>query len=254
MGILDDIVTHKRTEVAKKKAQVRTFELKGLPPTRDFKHCLKSEGISLIAEIKRCSPSRKIKREDIDPAHIAKIYEKNGATALSVLTDETFFCGRDEFVAAVKDETHLPVLRKEFILEEYQIYESRFLGADAILLIASILDRAQLSSFLELAHDLNLACLVETHSEEELENALRAKAQIIGINNRNLSTLEVNVSISFQLRERLPKGIYTVCESGIRTREDMVRLEKAGFDAVLVGESLISAPDIARKVRELLGR
>ena len=253
MTILDEIVAHKRAEVARKKERARKFELNGLHPTRDFEQSLKADGISLIAEVKRCSPSKGAIRKNADPGHLARIYEKNGAAAISVLTDERFFCGKDEFVNMVKVKTKLPVLRKEFILDEYQIYESRMLGADAILLIASILNRTQLSSFLTLAHELDLACLVEAHSETDVEKALRAGARIIGINNRDLETLKVDITTSLRLRKRIPPGIVTVGESGIGTREDMKKMEKAGFEAVLVGESVMSAPDIALKIKELLG-
>lgn len=254
MTILDEIVAHKKAEVSQKKSRVPKLELKGLPPTRDFKSALKRKGISLVAEIKRFSPSKKVERDDFDPSQIAKNYGSNGAAAISVLTDEKYFGGSEEFVAMVKSETNLPVLRKEFIVDEYQIYESRFLGADAILLIVSILERSQVSSFLALAKELSLSCLVEAHTEEDVEKVLSIQAQIIGINNRDLATLEVDVTTSLRLRRLIPPGIITVSESGIKTREDIVKLEEAGFNAVLIGESLMSSPDIASMLRQLLGR
>jgi len=254
MTILDEIVAHKRDEVSRKKALVQTFELKALPPTRDFQSALKGSGISLIAEIKRSSPSKKVMRGDCDPARLARIYGRCGAAAISVLTDERFFCGRDEFVAVAKNETDVPVLRKEFIIDAYQIYESRVLGADAILLIASILDEAQIISFLSIAAEVDLSCLVETHTKEEVGRVLKSGARIIGINNRDLTTLQVDLGTSFRLRRLIPFDIVTVSESGIQTREDIVRLEEAGFDAALVGESLVRSPDVGRKVREFLGR
>lgn len=254
MTILDKIVAHKKAEVAQKKTRVPEFELKGLPPARDFKSALQGKGISLIAEIKRFSPSKKAIRDDFDPAQIAKDYERNGAAAISVLTDQKFFGGKDEFISTVRGETKLPILRKEFIVDEYQIYESRLLGADAILLIASIWDRPQISSFLALAGELGLSCLVETHTEKDVEKVLNAQVQIIGINNRNLATLELDIATSFRLRRLVPPGIIAVSESGTKTREDVLRLEAAGFEAVLVGEALMSSPDIAGKLKELLGR
>jgi indole-3-glycerol phosphate synthase len=254
MTILDEIVAHKKDEVARKKAQDQKFDLKGLAPTRDFKRALKGETISFIAEIKRCSPSRGEIRTDVDPAHTAMIYERNGAAAISVLTDRRYFCGRDEFVTLVKRVTDIPVLRKEFIVDPFQIHESKALGADAILLIASILDRAQIVDFFNLADELSLSCLVEVHTEDDLEKVLTTKAQVIGINNRDLTTLKVDLTTSFRLRPLIPSGIATVSESGIKEREDIVKLEAAGFDAVLIGGSLMNSTDIGAKLQELLAR
>lgn len=254
MTILDKIVAHKRAEVDQRRGRISEFELQGLPPTRDFSSALRGGSISLIAEIKRCSPSRKEMRADFDPAQIAKCYERNGAIAVSVLTDQKFFGGKDEYISMVKEEVGLPVLRKEFIIDEYQIYQSRFLKADAILLIASVLERTQICSFLALAEDLGLSCLVEVHTEEDLDRVLNTPAKIIGINNRNLATLEVDLTTSRRLRRLMPPDIIAVSESGVKTREDIMRLQEADFDAVLIGESLMSSPDIAAKLRELLGR
>ena len=252
MTILDEIVAHKREEVAGKKAQ--KFDLKDLSPTRNLVSSLKGERISLITEIKRCSPSRGEIRAEADPTHVATVYEKNGAAAISVVTDRKYFCGSDEFVALVKGVTDLPVLRKEFIIDPFQIVESRALGADAILLIASILNPTQINDFLKIAEEFGLDCLVEVHTEEELQQVLRTKAQIIGINNRDLATLTVDINTSFRLRPLIPSGIITVSESGIKDRGDIVRLEGVGFDAVLIGESLMDSSDIGSTLRELLGK
>jgi indole-3-glycerol phosphate synthase len=254
MTILDKIVAHKKAEVAHKRNWMPEFELEGLPRAMDLGSALKGKGISLIAEIKRFSPSRRVMRDKFDPAQIAKEYEHHGAAAISVLTDEKFFGGKDEHIKAVKGEVKLPILRKEFIIDEYQIFESRSLNADAILIIASMLPRAQISSFLALAGKLSLSCLVEVHTEEDVKKVLDTTAQIIGINNRNLTTLEVDVNTSLRLRKLIPPDIIAVTESGIQTREDILKLEAVGFDAALIGGSLMKAPDIAGKLRELLGR
>jgi indole-3-glycerol phosphate synthase len=254
MAILDQIIAHKKAEVAQKKARLPEFDLRGLPSVRDFTSALQGEGISIIAEIKRYSPSKKVMRQDVDPSQIGQEYEKNKAAAISVLTDQKFFGGKDEDIGAVRRAVRVPILRKEFIVDEYQIYESRFLGADAILLIASLLPEKQLSSFLTLAQELGLACLVEVHTSEDVEKALNIQTQIVGINNRNLSTLEVDMTASFRLRSLIPPGIIAVSESGIMTRGNVIRLQEAGFDAALIGETLMNAPDIAGKLRELLGK
>jgi indole-3-glycerol phosphate synthase len=254
MTILDDIVAHKRVEVAQKRDRVPQLNLKGLPPVRDFRSALKGNGISLIAEIKRFSPSRNMPREDFNPRQIADEYERNGAAAISVLTDRRFFGGRDEYIKEVREEVKVPILRKEFIIDEYQVNESRALGADAILLIASIMRTEQICAFLALAEKQGLACLVEAHTEDDLEKALTTPAQIIGINNRDLATLEVDLATSFRLRKLIPADIIAVTESGIESRGDVLRLEEAGFDAALVGGSLMGSADIAGKLRELRGR
>ena len=254
MNILDTIVATKKEEVARKKSQIRKFDLNGLHPTRDFEGSLRGEDISLIAEIRRCSPSRGEIQAEVDPAQIASIFERNGAAAISVLTDRKFFCGKDEFVALVKGATDLPVLRKEFIIDPFQIYESRALGADAILLIASILDQTQLTDFLSRAEELNLSSLVEVHTEEDLEKVLPTNARVIGINNRDLTTLNVDITKSLRLRPLISSGIVTVSESGIGEREDILKLEEADFDAVLIGESLMDSIDIGSKMQELRGR
>ncbi len=253
MTILDEIVAHKKAELVRKRGQSPQPGLGGLPPTRDFKSALQTQGISLIAEVKRRSPSKGEMRENIEIAPLARDYEKNGAAAISVLTDAKFFGGQDADVQVAKSAVTVPILRKEFIIDAYQIYESRMLGADAILLIASILERTQLSSFMSLAEELGLSCLVEVHTAEEIEDVLWTGAGIIGINNRNLNTLQIDGNTSFRLRKMIPAGIITVSESGIRTRRDMLRLANAGFDAVLIGESLMSSPDVAGKLREFLG-
>jgi len=253
MNILQQIIAHKKTEIAQKKARSRELELSGLPPVRDFATVLREGSISLIAEIKRRSPSSRAFRDDFDPARLAGIYQENNADALSILTDEKFFGGRDEHIEIVREAISLPILRKDFIVDESQIAEARSLGADAILLIATILEGAELGSFLGRAEELGLSCLVEAHTQRDVEKALQAGAGIIGINNRDLNTMKVALNTSLRLRELIPPGVIAVSESGIRTREDVLKLDQAGYDAVLVGSALMSSPDIAGMLRELLG-
>ncbi len=255
MNLLKRIVSYKREEVKKRKSIVSVGTLKSgnFPKVRDFKSVLEKEGISIIAEIKRMSPSAGIIREDFDPTQMARTYEENGASAISVLTDRKFFGGSIDYVIAVKNEVNLPVLRKEFIIDEYQIYESRYIGADAVLLIARILTSAELGRFISIAKELGLACLVEVHTRNELEEVLSTITEIIGINNRNLDTLQIDIKTSLELKKMTPEGYITVSESGIKTREDVLKLQEAGFDAILVGETLMRTKNLGNKLKELLG-
>jgi indole-3-glycerol phosphate synthase len=254
MNILEEIIAHKKIEVAQKEAQVPELDLSNLPPGRDFATALRVEAISLIAEIKRQSPSSSILRNDFIPLEMAKIYQKNGAAAISVLTDEKYFGGKGEHIGLAREGASLPILRKDFIVDQYQIAEARILGADAVLLIASILEPAELDSFLVCAEELGLSYLVEAHTQEDVEKSVAVGASIIGINNRNLDTMAVDLTTSLRLRELIPPGVIAVSESGINAREDVVRLEKAGFNAVLVGSILMRSPDIASTLRGLLGK
>lgn len=255
MNILQRIIGVKAEEVMAKKRRIPLSELEEiqLPEIRDFKGAIQKPGLSVIAEIKRMSPSEGLIREDFNPENIARIYQDNGASAISVLTDSEFFGGSDDYPMLVKQTVNLPGLRKEFIVDSYQVLESRVIGADAILLIASVLDTFELADFLQQASEMELNCLVEVHDPQELECALKAGASIIGINNRNLKTFEVSLDTSIDLRSHIPEGIITVSESGIHTHDDMVRLEEAGFDAVLVGTSLMRAEDIGKALRGLRG-
>lgn len=258
MDILTEIVRDKREEVERQKAALPLVALKsellGLPPTRKFKEALLGDGIGLIAEIKRASPSAGMIRPDLDPAQIAKVCQENGARAISVLTIEKFFYGSLDFLSRVREATRIPILQKDFILDEYQIYQARRYGADAVLLIASILPEDRIQSFLECAHRIGLDCLVEAHTKEELRKVLKSRAQIIGINNRDLKTMKTDLSVTLTLSKLVPKDRILVSESGIETYEDVKRLECCGVRAVLVGESLMRAPDIGTKVKELLGK
>jgi indole-3-glycerol phosphate synthase len=220
----------------------------------DFASALAQEGLGVIAELKQASPSRGLLCSDYRPAEIAQGYEKAGAVALSVLTEQQFFLGSLDHLAAVRQATKLPVLRKDFIIDAYQVYESAAAGADALLLIVAALQDENLRELIELSKRLQIAALVEVHSEEEVACALDAGARIIGINNRDLRTFEADLETSLRLRARIPRGCVTVSESGIGTACDLQRLADAGFDAVLIGERLITQPDPGRALSELLGR
>jgi indole-3-glycerol phosphate synthase len=257
--ILEKIIEVKRREVAARKAlrsrAVLEEMIAGHPPARDFKAALGAEaGCAIIAEVKRRSPSRGLLLMDFDPVRIALEYESHGAAAVSVLTDETFFGGSDADLTAVKDAVILPVLRKEFIIDPYQVCETRAIGADAILLIAANLTEGQLRDHLTLAVSLGLAALVEVRDREELEKALSAGAEIIGINNRDLKTFVTDLRTSITLAPLIPKGRIAVSESGIRTRAEIETLLKAGIRAFLIGETLIAAPEIGPQLKELLGK
>jgi indole-3-glycerol phosphate synthase len=238
---LNALLARKEREVRHKKllAPVDVLMSRPFPPRRDFASALAKPGIAVIAEMKRKSPSAGLLRAHYDPRTLARGFETASAAALSVLTDRDHFGGSEGDIALAKRECGLPVLRKEFIIDEYQIAESRAIGADAVLLIARILSEARLRLFLDIAESLGLDCLVETHDEREVETAVRSGASIIGVNNRNLATLETDIGTSLKLAAALPKGVIRVSESGIRTPADALMLRDAGFDALLIGEALL---------------
>jgi indole-3-glycerol phosphate synthase len=257
--ILSEIIAHKRREVAELKKRHRLEQL-GIKasPLKDggaFRAALTRPGMSLIAEIKKASPSAGLIREDFHPAVLARIFAEAGASAISVLTDQKFFQGELAYLAEVAQAApQVPRLRKDFIIDPYQVYESRLKGASAVLLIAAILSREELASLRLLAATLGMDSLVEVRDETELARALAAGARIIGINNRDLRTFEVSLGTTLRLRPKVPPGVVVVSESGIKERYDVVRLAEAGVDAVLVGTSLMRSPDVGAKVKELLGR
>jgi indole-3-glycerol phosphate synthase len=255
MNFLRTIVARKQDEVADraKRAPLEALRDRPLPPVRDFAAALRRPGLSAIAEIKRKSPSRGPLREDLDPREIAKSYQHNSATAISVLTDREFFGGSPDDLTSVKQAVSLPVLRKDFVIDPYQLHESRSMGADAALLIVRILSSAQLTEYVALARELGLATLVEVHDQHELDQAVQSGAEIVGVNNRNLDTFAVSLETALRLKPSIPADRIAVAESGIHTREDVARLEQAGYDAFLVGESLMTAVAPATKLRELLG-
>ena len=255
--ILDTIIENKRKELATEQGRVPLASLQeevlNLPPTRDFRTAIIGSGtVKLIAEVKKKSPSKGIIREDFHPVSIAETYVKNGAAAISVLTDKHFFAGELDYLRAIRDTVDVPLLRKDFTIDPYHIYQARVAGADAILLIVAALTASQLRTFMEVAASLALACLVEVHTREELAIALDVEAQIIGINNRDLRTFHTDIATTFQLREAIPGGRVVVSESGIYSREDVMKLQEAGVHAMLVGESLMRSPDIGEQVRRLI--
>jgi indole-3-glycerol phosphate synthase len=261
VNILDTIVAEKKLEVAKLRPQAGKLKQAAAARRdfRDFAGALRrDDGLALIAEIKKASPSAGLILKDFDPIRIACDYESAGALALSILTDEKFFQGRIEYLQLIRDTVRLPLLRKDFIIDELQIHEAAARGADAVLLIVAILDDAQLKGFRELASQLRLAALVEVHDEPELDRALASGAEIIGINNRDLRDFSVSLATTEKLAAKMKRGMCgkhtLVAESGIHTRVDVERVAKAGANAILVGESLMRSGDIAGKVKELFGK
>jgi indole-3-glycerol phosphate synthase len=224
---------------------------------RGFEAALRNASSSgwtpIIAEVKKGSPSKGIIRADFDPLEIARIYQDNGASCLSVLTDEHFFLGHLNYLALIREQVSLPLLRKDFIFDPYQIYQARVAGADAILLIAAMLELSQLREFAALARELSLDVLLEVHDESELETALKTDCNLIGINNRDLRSFVVDISTSERLAALVPPGRFLVAESGITRRDEIVRLMENGLHAFLIGESLMREEDIGAKLQELLG-
>jgi indole-3-glycerol phosphate synthase len=259
MTILDDIVVSKRVEVAAARRNLPLEQLEELvavaPFPRDFRAALAGPGpIRLIAEIKKASPSAQVIRPDFEPIAIARTYQQHGAACLSVLTDAPFFQGHLAHLSQVQATVTIPVLRKDFLIDEYQIVEARVAGADAVLLIAEILDDMMLGRLLDRAKYLGMAVLVEFHDAANLDRVLASGADLIGINNRDLNDFSIDLEHTLRLRDRIPSEVVLVSESGIRIRRDVERLEAAGISAILVGEWLMRAPDIGLAVQRLLGR
>jgi indole-3-glycerol phosphate synthase len=257
--ILDEIVASKQREVAIARRRLSLEELLAqtptAPPVRDFRARLARKGsISLIAEVKKASPSAQVIREDFDPVAIARTYEAHGAACLSVLTDTPYFQGTLQDLAHVRAAVSIPLLRKDFLIDDYQVIEARLAGADAVLLIAEILDDILLRRLLNRARSLDMAALVEFHDEANLTRVLAAGADLIGINNRDLRTFKTNIEHTLRLRDQVPPEVVLVSESGIHSRFDVERLEAVGISAVLVGESLLRANDIGTAVDRLLGQ
>jgi indole-3-glycerol phosphate synthase len=256
VGILDKIIETKKEEVEQLRKQTNVSVLKktiaGLEPCRNFRQAISFAGCNIIAEVKCASPSRGRFVADFDPVSIASVYEQNGAAAISVLTDEKYFAGHKNYLTQIKQKVKLPLLRKDFIIDPLQIYETRAIGADAILLIVHVLGK-KLAELILLSRELGLSPLVEVHTAEELELALAADAEIIGINNRNLDTFVTDIKTSCKLRAQIPEGIIVVAESGIMSRADMEVLMQANIHSFLIGEALITAPDIGKKLRAFKG-
>lgn len=257
--ILDRLVAAKRRELVGLMAQAPLAELKArasdMPPTLNLSGALLGDGVRLIAEVKKASPSKGAFVDSYDPASLASTYAENGAAAISVLTEVDHFQGSLSHLLAVKEATapwRPPVLRKDFLFDPYHVYEARAAGADAILLIVAVLAPNQLKEMLQLAHSVWLQCLVEVHDAGEVETAVEAGAEIIGINNRDLRTFKTDLALTEELASLVPRGKIVVSESGITTPDHVLRVRKAGASAILVGEALMTAPDVGAKVRELL--
>ncbi len=258
--LLESIVAHKREELAGWKAAMPQARLEKMAiqqtPPLDFAAALQRPGVSLIAEVKRASPSRGLLRPELDPGQLAVTYVEGGAAAISVLTDERFFQGSLSDLVAVKAALRqvgreAPVLRKDFILDVYHVYQARACGADAVLLIAAILEAEELANLLALTRELGMEALVEVHCEEELNRVLPLGPAIVGVNNRDLQDFSVDLATTVRLRPHIPCSIILVSESGIHSRADVERLARAGVDAILVGEALVTAEDVVSKTREL---
>ncbi len=259
MTILEQIVAAKREEVARARAILPLAELRKLaaqaPPPRDFFAALAApDGIKLIAEVKRASPSRGILRPDFDPLAIATAYAAHGAACISVLTDQRWFQGNLDHLRTIRNALALPVLRKDFVLDAYQVWEARAAGADAVLLIAECLDDCSLRSLHNLILELGMTTLLEIYDPPNLPRAIETGTRLVGINNRNLHTFETRLEHTLELLPQVPKDCLVVSESGIRTREDVRRLEAAGVHAMLVGETLVTHPDPGAAIDVLLGR
>jgi indole-3-glycerol phosphate synthase len=263
--ILEEIIAarHRRLEEAETRVPLAALELaaESRIERRDFTQALSAGGsrsdrgrLHVIAELKRASPSRGLLREAYRRQDIARGYEAAGASALSVLTEEQFFMGSLEDLKAVRESVRVPILRKDFILGSYQVLESVAAGADALLLIVAVLSEKDLRDLIDLSNRLRIAALVEVHTAEELDRAVQAGARIIGVNNRDLKTMEVTTETSFRLRSKVPSGCLAVSESGIKTAADLERLAEAGFNAALVGERLMLAENPGEELSELLGK
>lgn len=255
--ILDDIVAYKREELAAQKKATSLSQLQQCrlfaEPMPSFLHAVRDRhGRSIIAEVKKASPSKGIIRADFDPLQLAKTYEANGAAAISVLTEKKFFQGSLEYLRLIRAQVALPLLRKDFLFDPYQVYEARAFGASAILLIVAILTNAQMSELSEVARSLGLDCLIEVHDEHELERALTCGVSVLGINNRDLRTFHTTSTTSERLMRLVPAGVTVVSESGLSNNDQLARLEAQGVRAFLIGETFIAAADPGASLRELL--
>jgi indole-3-glycerol phosphate synthase len=256
MSILDEIAEKTRRRIAMEKQEMPLDELrkKGkVTKPGSFYQALKQEGMSYICEIKKASPSKGIIAEEFPYIEIAKAYEAAGASAISCLTEPEYFLGSNEILGEVAKHVTIPILKKDFVVDPYMIYQAAYYGASAVLLICKILTEEELKEYLELAKQLGLDALVEAHNADEIRKALHCGARIIGVNNRNLEDFSVNTENAMALREFVSEEIVFVSESGIKTREDIVRLEEAKVDAVLIGETMMRSRDKAAKLRELKG-
>jgi indole-3-glycerol phosphate synthase len=257
--ILDEIASYTKERVRKIKsdAPLEAIREKALALPGDtgfpFEKALAAPELSFICEIKKASPSKGVIAEDFPYVEIARAYEEAGGAAISVLTEPRYFLGSDAYLKEIAETVTVPILRKDFTIDPYQLYEAKLLGASAVLLICTLLGDEELESYIKLADELGLSALVEAHDESEVEKARRAKARIIGVNNRDLKTFDVDVTNSLRLRKHIPGSILFVSESGISSREDVQRLQQNGTDGILIGEALMRAPDKKSYLRELAG-
>ncbi|MDD8020153.1 MAG: indole-3-glycerol phosphate synthase TrpC [Acidobacteriota bacterium] len=253
MNILDKIIAsiNRDEEANFRSFSPGSFSLKERDKPLDILKCLKQQ-FSLITEVKKSSPSKGLIKEDLDPVELALSYQRAGASAISVVTEKNFFSGRKEYLSRVKDKVQIPVLRKDFLVHPYQVYESYNLGADFILLIAACLSKENLKTMYETSLALKMQVLVEVHNEEDVEKALKLEPSIIGINNRNLQTFQVDFGTSLRLKKYFPPGISLISESGINSPEQISILKKEGFSGALIGEYLLRQKDVAGAIRELM--
>lgn len=254
--ILDNIIEKRKIQLEKEKSAVSFYEIKQKAinintPCRDFYKALSSEKLSVISEVKKASPSKAVIKEDFNPVEIAIAYGNAGADAISCLTEEFYFQGSSKYLQEIRKTVNLPILRKDFIFDEYQIYESRAIGADAILLIAAVLDTDTMKHFKDIAEGLGMNCLFEAHNEKELESILKCDPKIVGINNRNLKTFEVSLDNTVRLSKMIPDRCLLVSESGIAVSDDMKKVKSAGADAVLIGETLMRSGNISDTMASL---
>lgn len=258
--ILDEIAEKTRIRVEKAKQKISPEKMKELALKQNtqtgfpFERELKKDGISFICEVKKASPSKGLIAKEFDYLAIAKEYEAAGAGAISVLTEPDYFMGDIRYLEQIRKEVSVPLLRKDFTIDEYMIYEAKAAGADIVLLICALLNRERLEQYIEICDSLGLSALVEAHDAEEIETAVSAGARIIGVNNRNLKDFTVDIQNGIRLRKQVPENILFVAESGIRTREDIVELEKGNVNAVLIGETLMRSPDKKAMLSELSGK
>ena len=247
--ILDDIIEKRQEQLSREIMNISRESMKQMAtesemPVLSFRDALKNDRLSVICEVKKASPSKGLIREDFRPVEIAKEYESAGANAISCLTEEFYFKGSSEYLADIRKYINIPIIRKDFIFDEYQIHEAKVIGANAVLLIAAILSEKQMNEFQDIAHTLGLQCLVEVHNQEELEKVLTFKPDIIGINNRNLKTFDVDLNTTEKIRNNVPCETILVSESGIKDNADMKKVRSLGADAVLIGETLMRSNNI----------
>lgn len=258
--ILDTIAASTKERIAEHKSRISATDMKKMAYDMEirgdfpFEKALAKKGISFICEVKKASPSKGVIAEEFPYVQIAKEYERAGADAISVLTEPAYFQGSDEYLTAIRREVQIPLLRKDFTLDEYMIHEAKVIGADAVLLICAILSENQLQEYLGIATELGLSALVEAHDEREVEMACRAGARIIGVNNRNLKDFTVDIANSIRLRSMVPSDILFVSESGMKSRADIQALTENGTDAVLIGETLMRSSNKRAMLEELAGR